>query len=156
MNRDILFSRLRGQFPGDNTGFNPFDLIHKFGSPLIALLYSELFWPEFVELEGMVFLASDVEDEADRARIRDVLTRCAGDKQKVEMSFNCIEVPSLFGPRAEESSDSEDRLLAERIAASWRARLSEQFPDRSFCVTIVEPNSSTDEIAVLFYDTRIE
>ncbi|MCP3995500.1 MAG: hypothetical protein GY722_10605 [bacterium] len=156
MDRATLLKRLLGLFPGeDNTGFNAFDLIHKFGSPLTALLYSELFWPEFVEFEDMVFLASDVEDDHDRDRIMAALEHYDGDKQKTEGSFNYVEVPLLFGNRIGESSDIEDRLLTARIAAMWRARLAEQFPGRIFKVAIAEPGDS-GEVGIRFFQATGE
>ncbi len=157
MDRATLLNRLLELFPGeDNTGFNAFDLIYKFGSPLTALLYSELFWPEFIEVEGMVFLASDVEDKSDQKRIISALVRYGGDKQRVEKSFNNVEVPWLFGRQAAESSDLEYRLLTGRIAAMWRARLAERFPDRAFEVTIVEPGDSDDEVGIRFFQVSEE
>lgn len=151
--RAEFVERLRGMFPDeDTTGFNPFDLLYRFGSPLTALLYSELFWPQFVEFSGMVFLESDVEDDADRERIMVALARHAGDTQHVEKIFNYVEVPSLFGRRAEESTNQEDRLLAERMAVMWRARLAELYPDKSFEIQIVEPpHGSDDELGFCFY-----
>jgi hypothetical protein len=152
MDHAKLLRRLRGLFPDeDNKGFNAFDLIYKFGSPLTALLYSELFWPEFVEVEGMVFLASEVEDDDDRERVTVALARYGGNEQRVERSFNYVEIPSLFGHRVEESSELEDRLLTERIAAMWRFRLAERFPSRIFEVTIVEPDDSDDEVGIRFF-----
>ena len=115
MKRHQLVDRLRASFPGeDNHGFNAFDLLHKFGRPLSALLYTELFWPEFREFEGMVFLADSVEDVGDEARVREALDTYR-DRTQVEKSFNFVEVPSLFGRSAGETSDEEDELLASRL-----------------------------------------
>jgi hypothetical protein len=38
----------------DTTNFNVLDYVYVFGSPLQALMYSKLFWPEFIEIEDMV------------------------------------------------------------------------------------------------------
>jgi len=40
----------------DTTNFNALDYVYAVGSPLQALMYSKLFWPEFIEIEDMVFL----------------------------------------------------------------------------------------------------
>ena len=147
-----LLRRLRALFPGeDNTGFHALDLIHKFGSPLTPLLYAELFWPELVEIQGMVFLATVVEDEDDHARVMNALSHHGGDRNRVEQAFNCIEVPSLFGGRAEESNHEEDLLLARKLAAMWRARLADCYPDRVFEVSVDVPADELDEVAVRFY-----
>ena len=34
--------------------FNAYDFISAFGSPLEAVMYSKLFWPDFIEIKGMV------------------------------------------------------------------------------------------------------
>lgn len=155
IDREALISRLRGLFSDeDTTSFNPLDLIYRFGSPLTALLNSELFWPQFVVFEEMVFLEGELENDDDQGRIRVTLARYGGNKEWVEKSFNFIEIPSLFGRKAEESTDSEDQLLAERMVAMWRARLADQFPDRTFEVTIVERGESDDEVGFLFYQVR--
>ena len=112
MDRDRLVERLRGAFPGnENEGLNPLDILHKFGQPLTALLYSELFWPEFREVEGMVFLADSVEDEDDAARAKETLKRL-GDRQQVEKSFNFVEVPLVFGRAAGETTEDENKRVA--------------------------------------------
>lgn len=151
MKRNKLLRRLREAFPGeDNEGFGPFDLVHKFGRPQLALLYSELFWPEFRRIEGMTFLASAVEDDADVGRVREALARL-NDPQKVERSFNFVEVPSLFGGAKGESTDEEDILLAERLRDMWDARLSSLFPQSEFEVRVIEASDEGEEVGVMFY-----
>jgi hypothetical protein len=92
----------------DTHGFNFFDLLHLVGSPLDALLYAQLFWPDFIEIDGMVFLKQMIEDEDDKARLSQALKRFNGDKTQVEKSFNLVEIPYLFGKRLMESTDDED------------------------------------------------
>lgn len=143
---------LCGYFEGKDThGFNPLDYIHAFGSPIAALLYSRLFWPGFVELDGMIFLNSTVENEDDVARVRNTLRQYGGDKRKTEMAFNLIEVPALFGGRSGETTDAQDVWLAETLAEMWKSRLHSMFPDKRFQVSIVHPEESGAELSVLFH-----
>ncbi len=73
-------------------------------------MYSRLFWPEFVEIEGMIFLKESMEDEADRQRLADTLERYGGDRTQTEQSFNLVEVPSmLFTTCKGETTEDEDR-----------------------------------------------
>jgi hypothetical protein len=66
-----LLEILRRRHPDrDTTGFDLFDFIHAHGSPVDALLYSALFWPEFVEVDGAVLASDVIEGEADLARVR--------------------------------------------------------------------------------------
>jgi hypothetical protein len=135
----------------DATGFHYFDFLHACGSPLHALFYSGLFWPQFIEFEGMIFLEGTIEDESDRQRVREAFRQYGGDRTKTEQSFNSVEVPSLFGGRAAETTEREDEFLASRICAMWTARLRELFPDRRFVVEMQRADETGGEIAVRFY-----
>src|SRR5215475_8542229 len=78
------------------TNFNALDYVYVFGSPLQALMYSKLFWPEFIEIEDMVFLKDRIED--DRSAVLKVLEQYEGNRPKTEQDFNLLEVPSnIFG-----------------------------------------------------------
>jgi len=138
----------------DPTGFNFFDFLHAQGSPRIAIFYSRLFWPDFVEFEGMVFLESSLEDKRDTQRVREALENYCGDKSKTERSFNVIEIPALFGKRSTETTKDEDQLLASQICTMWKARLADLFADRIFEVEVQPPTVRGDEIAVCFYQRR--
>ena len=76
MEDDYLLKRLRQLHRDlDTTNFDVLDFVAAFGSPLEALMYPRLFWPEFVEVAGMVFLKESMEDEEDRQRLADALKR---------------------------------------------------------------------------------
>jgi len=135
----------------DTDSFNQFDYIHRFTSPLLALLFAELFWPNFIEVENMVFLRSEFEDKDDLDRLHQAIEKYDSDKRKVEESFNTIEVPSLFGARMDDTTDEEDLILAKTIASMWKSRLTGMFPTRKFTVKVLGPDETGGEIAVLFY-----
>jgi hypothetical protein len=48
----------------DPAGFTALDFVGALGSVGNALLYSRLFWPEFIEVDGMVFIKDYVDDLA--------------------------------------------------------------------------------------------
>lgn len=155
MRDEELLLHLRAKYGEHDThGFNFFDLLHLIGSPLDALLYSKLFWPEFVEIEGMFFLKETVEDDSDRDRIFKALKQYGEDKSKVEQSFNLIEIPSIFGKHLAETTDDEDRFLAERLAEIWRQRFAVLYPTKTFLVEVLSPEQTGSEVAVLFYSRR--
>jgi len=139
----------------DARGFNFFDFLHAHGSPLDALFYSRLFWPEFVEIDGMVFLKETIEDDNDKARLDEVLKRYEGDKTKTEQSFNITEIPSLFGKKLAETTDEEDIVLAKRLAEMWQHRLRIVYPDRKFTVQILSAEETGGEVGVSFYTERV-
>ena len=144
-----LLSRLFPERAGH--GFNILDYLHAEGSPAIALVYARLFWPEFTEFEGMVFLKETVEDDDDRERIRQTLARNAGDKSKTERSFNCHDFEELFGSRLSDATTNECRLLAEKLCEMWRARLESLWPTQSFRVDVVQPEPSEESIGLAFW-----
>ena len=152
MKDEQLVERLRTITPDrDTTGFNIFDFLHMEGSPLLALLYSRLFWPAFVEIDGMVFLKETFEDMDDYRRLAEAFERYGRDPQKTEQAFNLVEVPSLFGRRLGETTDEEDVFLAERLAEMWRCRLQQLYPQRRFMVEVLKPEQTGGEVGVIFY-----
>ena len=97
----------------DTTNFNVLDYVSAMGSPLDARMYAKLFWPEFIEVHGMVFLQETLEDDADVAKLADALNSPGHDLSEIERSFNLVEVPSgLFAQSLAESTVEEDQLLA--------------------------------------------
>ncbi len=156
MEDDHLLKRLRQLHRDpDTTNFDVLDFVAAFGSPLEALMYSRLFWPEFVEVAGMIFLKGSVEDEEDRRRLADALKRYGGDRARTEQAFNLVEVPSLlFTTRKGETTEDEDRWLAQRLAVMWRACLRHGYPDRDFVVEVLDPEETGGEVGVIFYQRR--
>jgi hypothetical protein len=134
------------------TGFTIHDVVHAKGSPLEALLYAHLFWPEFVTLDGMTFLPFVIEDEADQARVRERRAALPDDRS-VEEEFNYVEVAALFGRRRGETSVEEDALLARFLAEMWAAKLRVDFPSKTFRVRMIEA-SGDEEAAVTLYEER--
>jgi hypothetical protein len=155
MNREQLLSKLQTAHPDKaTTGFNAFDFIHAFGSGREALLSAQLFWPEFAEFKGMIFLRQTIETEDDKRRIEEAFKRYGADVAKTEQSFNIVEIPNLFGRRMGETDEDEDRLLAEILAEIWTSRLHGLFPDHQFDINILESSETGGEIAVLFCQKR--
>ncbi|THJ24624.1 MAG: hypothetical protein CAF45_005485 [Nitrospira sp. CG24E] len=119
-------------------------------------IYSQLFWPEFVEIDGMVFLQDTIEDSEDRKRLNEALLRYRGDKTKAEQAFNLVEIPSLFGKSSLETTDQEDVFLADRLIEMWRCRLKIVFPNREFLIRMVSAKETGGELAVMFHTIRSE
>jgi hypothetical protein len=152
-----LLERLREVFPDcDMQNFNVFvfDLIYAEGSPLLAFLYSRLFWPDFVEIDGMVFLKETMEDSDDLRRLREAFDHYGHDLTQTEQAFNLIEVEDLFGKRRVETSEDEDRDLLERLRQMWLARLTQIFPTRRFRVELVEPEQTGGSMGLIFWTDR--
>jgi hypothetical protein len=159
MEDDRLLKRLRQNYTDlDTENFDVLDFVAAFGSPLQALMYSRFFWPEFVEIGGMVFLKESMEYEDDRRRLAEALEHYGGDLTQTEQAFNLVEVPSgLFtGYEArKQTKEEEDLWLAQRLAQMWRACLSHRYPGREFVVKVLEEDSGGgDPVSVIFYQLR--
>ena len=128
----------------DTSNFNVLDFVSAFGNPLEALAYSYLFWPDFLEFEGMIFHQGCIETDDDRSRIRAALSEFSSRKE-VEQSFNQFVIPdSFFNSGISTTTDEEDLFLAERIAEMWRARLEQLFPNKN-CLVEVQLSHETQE-----------
>lgn len=156
MNDRHLIRRLRELHPDlDTTNFDVLDFVAAFGSPLEALMYSRLFWPEFIEIEGMIFLKESMEYEDDRQRLADALERYGGNRTQTEQSFNLVEVPStLFTRHKGDTTEVEDQWLAQRLVQMWLAGLRHSYPDRDLVVKVLDPEDTGDEVGVIFYQHR--
>ena len=155
---DLIFGALSKKHSGhDTTNFGVSDFLAAFGSPVDALMYLRLFWPEFVCFEGMVFRQETLEDQEDREQVRGALRQYAGDRTKTEQAFNLVEVPSgLFSSFASESSDELDELLAQKLVELWAHRLLVAFPQEEFVVETVSAAATGGELGVVFYTRRGE
>jgi hypothetical protein len=149
----VVIESLDRKYAGhDTTNFTTEDFLAAFGSPVDAMMYVSLFWPEFIPFEGMVFRKGTVEDEDDRRRIREELSRSGGDKLGTEESFNLVEVPcGIFSRGAAESSAEVDRVLVEKIVEMWKCRLALEFPEKEFIVQAILPEENAGEWGVTFY-----
>jgi hypothetical protein len=152
MRDELLIERLKQHHAdADTTNFNVLDFLGAFGSPLDALAYSKLFWPDFVEFEGMIFLADFVEGEEDRSRIRAAMSKFST-RQDVEKSFNQFMIPEIFFSRALPTViDEENLYLAERIVEMWEARLARLFPSKSCVVELQLPDETQEGPTVFVY-----
>lgn len=129
----------------DVSGWTREDFLHGLGSMRDALVYSILFVPTFVEVEGYIFLAELTPQppggwEALAANIRAARTKGGGDLAKLLESSNWVEISHLFADGR--GTNGDDSLLALVVADAWRARLRGLYPKRNFEVRVL-PASET-------------
>ena len=134
------------------------DFLRNLGKMRDAFLYSIVFAPTFIEVEGVVFLAEL------GARPRKGVGTLAPDIRAAKIEgrealagllsgYNWIEVPHLFADNT--GTDEADLLLAHIIADAWRARLAGLYPARSFEVRIVPANETGGSVGVGFAEVPI-
>ena len=128
------------------------DFIYALGSPVDALLYSRLFWPDLVEIEGAILLRDCVEAEDDVARVR-ASVRERGPAE-TEKAFNLREFSDLFGNELAGIEDHEAELLLTRLAEMWSGRLKAQRPEHRFAVEVVSTDETGGDIGIVFYQTE--
>lgn len=96
-----------------------------------AAATSLLFWPEFIEYRGCVFLRFVFDEGA----IENWFSELNGDGRAVESVANHVHLWDVFAAK----TDAENRVLAElasRLAKMWNAALRLAFPDREFVITV--------------------
>lgn len=139
MTSEELVAELKRLHAGQNTkNFNAYDFISAFGSPVEAVMYSKLFWPDFIEVNGMIIRSDVIDDESDRRRIIEELKLCNDDARQVEYSYNRLDIPyGIFATRrAYECSEIILKEMLKTLVEMWRSRLSQLFQDRRFNVAI--------------------
>ncbi len=125
----------------DPAEFTALDFVGALGSVSDALLYSRLFWPEFVELDGNVFLKDFVDDLGGPDRVRKMRDTLGGG-QSIEKSINNFDINLSFPNDLEKNAEGDDLLLANQLARMWSLQLRQLYTDRKFHVEITEDNGS--------------
>lgn len=151
MKNEELIEHLKEYYSDKDTkGFNILDFV-AFGSPLLAIAYYKLFFPDFVEYRGMIFMADEFYDE-DRIDVDHLLEQENLSKKEIEQSYDWSEIPSgFFGKNAGDTYDDEDDYLAEILCQTWKCKLEADFPGKRFVVELVDAKETGGEIAVVFY-----
>src|SRR5438552_1985362 len=91
--------------------------------------YRNLFWPDFVEREGCVFLAFD------ETAFGQWTQQTGGDKRQIEEIMNHRHIVDLL-PQAVEQPTRELVLgFGELLQELWGAKLLRDFPERRFTVS---------------------
>jgi hypothetical protein len=117
----------------DGKGIDLLSWLSCVGSYNHAIAYGELFWPDFVEHEGCVFLAGFSEDS-----YRGFMDQTKGNKKAVEAVMNHRHILDLFP--ADYSTASKDQIayLGRLLREIWETKLRRDFPARKFVVSFPE------------------
>jgi hypothetical protein len=108
-------------------GFAPQDWARAEGNIQLAIAYSTIFWPTFIEYKDMVFLAPIQE-----ANVDDWIREFDGQTVHVEEMVNHIHLFRLFqGPSI---TDKQLIYIGNTLRQIWSTKLATEFPKRSFKV----------------------
>lgn len=95
----------------------------------LAAAFSKLFYPDFVEIDGQIFLAEQYSENAlDQWR-----QYFDGDKQKVEQMINHVHIIDLFNNNASDVYKPElYEYLGKVLTVCWNHALQDMFPTKQF------------------------
>ena len=126
----------RSQYDGaEPTDFTPLDFVGALGSIGNALLYSKLFLPDFIEVDGSVFIKDFVDDLGGPDGVRRLRSKIGGGRV-LERAINSFDINLNLPNRLNENSEGDDLLLAYQLAKMWGLRLRELYADRRFHVWV--------------------
>jgi hypothetical protein len=121
-----------------------------------ALLYSTIFFPDFIEVDGSIILRDNVHDAENQFRSGKAEAQMT--LAALEAAFNSVEVGYIFSTRPISDSDTDtsplERKLAEIIAYSWKLKLKDLYPSRVFSVSVLTAEESGSVISVEFFEIR--
>lgn len=126
------------------------DMVHEFGSGEAALLYSCLFVPRFVEIDGSVLINLDSSNLNETFRAAKSESKLS--VSEIEASFNFLELPYIFSDRS--ATFEELRLLAAQIREAWECHLRAKYPTRRFAVNVVGADVTGEDIGIQFNEQR--
>jgi hypothetical protein len=144
---------------------DPCDIVHEFGDMVSALLYSTIFFPDFIEVDDSILLRDNLID-ADGSFCRKKMESFRSGKietnttvAELEASHNSIEVAYLFSNDPitlddPHSSFVTEMKLATIIADAWRDKLKRHYPSRVFSVSVLSAEESGSVISVEFFEIR--
>jgi hypothetical protein len=106
----------------------PWGYLHHHCDTELGALFSTLFWPRLVEIDGCVLLAENFHAENFR-RWRE---HFAGDLGAVEAMVNHTHVYDLFDDGSTHFDLAVHEQVGRALLGCWAARVRAAFPDRTF------------------------
>lgn len=128
-------------------GIDPESWVGCEGNFRLAAAYSLIFWPTFVEMDGMVFRG-----DMDQLTLDSWLIGLDGDKSSVEATANHLHIRDIHYLGCPDASVDRFVYLGNVLKQIYAAKLSMQFPDRNFIVQFYEPpDQDLNEYQITFY-----
>ncbi len=128
-------------------GADPKAWVACLGNFQLAAAYTLIFWPKFVELDGMVF-----REGMDRFTLDSWLRDCDGNKSRVEATANHLHIQDIHHFGCEDASIQRLVYLGNILKQIYTAKLAAEFPDRKFIVNFYEPpDQDLYEYQITFY-----
>jgi hypothetical protein len=110
--------------------FGFWDYLNTRGDFELAAAFGKLFWPEFIEVEGLILLAENYDEKTYRQWKQTV-----SDRDKIEAVINEVHVYDLFLNSSKQPVTSQTfEFIGWVLMKCWTCALKDKFPDRNFRV----------------------
>ncbi|WP_141683835.1 hypothetical protein [Rhizobium sp. AC27/96] len=109
------------------------------GSFSLAVGYSSIFWPRFVEHREYILMAGFSEES-----LRSFDGGPGATRQSVEWVMNHLHLADIQHSECADISSDKLILLGERMTEIYAAKLQWQFPDRKFVVQFARPDDKEE------------
>lgn len=144
---DVLIPELKRWNNGG--GIDPETWAGCTGTFQLAVAYTTIFWPDFTEMDGMVFRG-----KMTRAMLDSWIKNCSGDRKNIEATANHLHILDLHYLGSPDASEERIVFLGNVLREIYRAKLRLEFPDRNFTVDFYEPpNKELQEYQLTFYQS---
>ena len=127
------------------------NIIEGYADYEVAIAFTNLYWPNFVERRGCIVRAEFATDALDRC-----WDSTGGNREQIELVLNHLHIADII---PSESGAADERLLSylgQSIAQMWRARLRDLFPDRECVVTFVDDESDGTPSSPTIYCSQVQ
>ena len=119
------------------------------GNFRLAIGYSTIFWPQFVEFEGYVFREGF---SVEGLRGFEHSRSCGNTRQCVEATMNHLHLDGIQHWGCEDISKERLIYLGRILAEIYRAKLAWQFPEKRFEVVFDDsPENELTDYQITFY-----
>ena len=130
----------------DKDSIDVFSYISNECSPEDFLLCCKLLFPDFVIIDGAVLL----EHKYEAGTFQSWVSQFNGDLCAIEKVVNHTHMYDVFEGCSDDVDEAVFTQLAEVICLSWRLLLRDKFPDKKFCVDVLNSDQEYGPV-VTFY-----
>ena len=131
----------------NGAGIDPEGWVACEGNFRLASAYTLVFWPQFTEVDGMIFRG-----QPDYETVANWMKSCGGTRQSVEATLNHIHILDLHYRGCPDASLETIIHLGNVLKDIYATKLRAQFPDREFVVEFYEPpDQNLQDYQLLFY-----
>ena len=115
-------------------GIDPEGWVSCTGNFQLSSAYSLIYWPQFTELDGLVFRGA-----MDQRTLDEWRKNCGGDKRSIEATANHLHILDLHYVGCPDASVERITFLGRTLKEIYAVKLAAEFPDKKFVVEFYEP-----------------